>query len=82
MAVVLDARADLEPTQEEIIEYAQWLGMDLPQDTEFLLMAFRQPEIRPWRLGLVISIGQHQKILCRNIIMLRQSFSNNFVSAF
>ncbi|CAI5467834.1 unnamed protein product, partial [Closterium sp. Yama58-4] len=28
-----------EPTQEDILEYAQWLGMELPEEEELLWVA-------------------------------------------
>ncbi|CCW64151.1 unnamed protein product [Phytomonas sp. EM1] len=41
MPVVLniDANSSYEPTETEIIEYAKWLGMNLPEDSPFLWIA-------------------------------------------
>ena len=38
------------------------------------LGAFRHPEIRPWRFGLAVMIGENQKTSCLNIIMLGSWF--------
>jgi len=41
MAVVLEEvlSGDYEPSQEDIVEYADWLGMDLKEDTDLLWIA-------------------------------------------
>eukprot|EP00897_Mesotaenium_endlicherianum_P006287 jgi/Mesen1/5687/ME000288S04902 len=40
-SVILEEEIDenYEPTQEDILEYAKWLGMELPAETELLWIA-------------------------------------------
>merc|ERR1712066_1081241 len=43
---------DYEPTEKEVLEYAEWLGMDVERDEEFLWIAregLKQPLPAPWR---------------------------------
>nr|CCC95733.1 unnamed protein product [Trypanosoma congolense IL3000] len=43
---------DYEPTKEEIDEFAEWMGMDLPEDNEFLYLALeglKAPLPAEWR---------------------------------
>lgn len=35
--------------------------------------AYGHPTIRPWRSGLVITLGQYQKTQCRNMLMSRRT---------
>jgi len=54
MAVVLDevVDEDYEPTQQEIHEYGEWLGMDLDQDQELLWIAregLKAPLPKSWK---------------------------------
>lgn len=37
--ILPDSATDFEPTQEDIEEYAKWLGMDLAEDRELLWIA-------------------------------------------
>ncbi|CAD7966158.1 unnamed protein product [Amoebophrya sp. A25] len=52
--LVLEEEMDenYEPTEEEIAEYAEWLGMVLPQDKELLWIAkegLKAPLPNPWK---------------------------------
>ncbi|KEG11184.1 putative glutamic acid-rich protein precursor [Trypanosoma grayi] len=54
VSVVLEDNADgnYEPTQEEIEEFAAWMGMQLPEDKEFLHIArdgLKAPLPKDWR---------------------------------
>lgn len=54
MAVVLDEVVDeeYEPTQQEILEYGEWLGMDVDQDKELLWIAregLKAPLPKSWK---------------------------------
>jgi hypothetical protein len=44
--------SNCEPSAEEIEEYAKWIGMDLPEDNEFLYIAregLQAPLAAPWK---------------------------------
>ena len=44
--------SDYEPTEEEVLEYAEWLGMKLPEDNRFLYIAregLKAPIPEPWK---------------------------------
>jgi centrosomal protein CEP164 len=54
MNKVLNEEVDLlyEPSQQEIADYAEWLGMDLQEDEDLLWIAragLKQPLPNPWR---------------------------------
>mmetsp|Transcript_5190 Transcript_5190/g.14669 ORF Transcript_5190/g.14669 Transcript_5190/m.14669 type:complete len:123 (+) Transcript_5190:133-501(+) len=54
MVTVLDELVDehYEPSKDEVEEYAVWLGMDLPEDTELLWIAregLMAPLPKPWK---------------------------------
>ncbi|CAG9326172.1 unnamed protein product [Blepharisma stoltei] len=53
-SLILDEEIDeaYEPTQEEILDYAKWLGMKLPEDKDFLYIAkegLKAPLPEPWK---------------------------------
>jgi centrosomal protein CEP164 len=39
VSTVLDDADDYEPTQQDVVDYAQWLGMQLPEDEGLLWIA-------------------------------------------
>ncbi|CAG9577352.1 conserved hypothetical protein [Leishmania major strain Friedlin] len=44
--------ANYEPTEEEVLEFADWIGMKLPQDSEFLWLAregLKTPLPKEWK---------------------------------
>eukprot|EP00929_Paragymnodinium_shiwhaense_P084906 TRINITY_DN4542_c0_g2_i1.p1 TRINITY_DN4542_c0_g2~~TRINITY_DN4542_c0_g2_i1.p1 ORF type:complete len:123 (-),score=31.97 TRINITY_DN4542_c0_g2_i1:289-657(-) len=54
MVTILDEVVDeyYEPSKDEVEEYAAWLGMELPEDKEFLWIAregLKAPLPRPWK---------------------------------
>uniref|UniRef100_A0A061SLJ8 Viral atype inclusion protein n=1 Tax=Tetraselmis sp. GSL018 TaxID=582737 RepID=A0A061SLJ8_9CHLO len=53
-SVILEEEIDenFEPSREEVLEYAKWLGMKLPQDEELLWIA---------RDGLKAPLPEHWK---------------------
>ena len=53
-SVILEEEIDenYEPTREEVEDYAEWLGMKLPEDEEFLYIAregLKAPLPEPWK---------------------------------
>jgi len=55
MAVVLEECLDYEPSEKEVSEYAEWLGMDLTQDLDLLWIAregLKAPLPAPWKACL------------------------------
>jgi centrosomal protein CEP164 len=52
--IVLEEEIDVnyEPTEEELLEYATWLGMNLPEESELLWVA---------REGLKAPLPEHWK---------------------
>ena len=53
-SVILEEEIDenYEPTHEEVVEYARWLGMDPDEDAKFLYIAkegLKAPLPEPWK---------------------------------
>lgn len=53
-SVILEEEIDenYEPTEEEVVEYARWLGMDPDEDAQFLYIAkegLKAPLPEPWK---------------------------------
>lgn len=52
--MILEEEIDenFEPTEEEVIEYALWMGMKLPEDYDLLYIAregLKAPLPEPWK---------------------------------